>query len=253
MILAIVNHKGGSTKTTTAATLAVALADFNKRTKVLLCDLDPQASLTATFGLDNNEHPKTLYHALLERGTKITDVKTHIRDRLDLVPANRNLAAGEVLLLRDDKEGDFYLRRALTPVRKEYAYILLDCPPNLGKLTINALVAADRVIIPVTCSFLAVKALGQLLDTIEQVRARLNPSLDIMGILLTRFSRTLHAAEVERRIREIFKGQVFKTVIGHSVRFEEAPAAGKTILDYEPSHPGAVAYRAFAKEVLQHD
>lgn len=251
MIIAVVNHKGGSTKTTTAATLAVALVELDQHARVLLCDLDPQASLTATFGLDSTDHPKTIYHALLERGTGVTAARVPLRERLDLVPANRNLAAGEVLLLQED-DGDLYLRRALAPVQRHYDYILLDCPPNLGKVTINALVAAQRVIIPVTCSFLAVKALGQLFDTIDEVKARLNPSLAIMGILLTRFSRTLHAAEVEKRLRDIFKAQVFRTVISHSVRFEEAPAVGQTILDYAPSHPGALAYRAFAHEVIHY-
>ncbi len=252
-ILAVANHKGGSTKTTTTATLAVALAEQNKR--VLACDLDSQASLTATFGLESSEieqQRKTLYHALLDEDTSIGDVTVGMRERVDLVPSSRNLAAGEVLLLHDE-DGDLSLHHALASVRTVYDYILLDCPPSLGKLTINALAAADYVIIPVTCSFLTVKALGQLLDTIEQVKTKLNPLLRIMGILLTRSTHTLHAAEVEKRVRDIFTDQVFTTVIGQSVRFEEAPAAGQTILDYETSHPGAQAYRTFAKEVLRYE
>ncbi len=251
MIIAVVNHKGGSTKTTSTATLAVALAELQPHIRVLAVDCDPQASLTATFGLEAEDRPKTLYHALLEQGTGVTDVLVPVRERVDLVPANRNLAAAEVLLLNDE-QGNLALRQALASVYAQYAYIVLDCPPSLGKLTINALAAADKIIIPVTCSFLAVKALGQLLDTIEEVQRQLNPSLTIMGLLLTRLSRTLHAAEVEKRLRQIFPSQVFDTVIGHSVRFEEAPAAGQTILEYAPDHPGALAYRAFAHEVLHY-
>lgn len=247
MIIAIVNHKGGVGKTTTAASLGTALTEHGHR--VLLVDLDPQASLTVTFA-DNQPHPKTIYHGLLEEGVNLHDTIVPIRDRFALIPANRDLAAAD-LLLAQEPAGELYLRRALAPLTPAYDMILIDCPPNLAKLTINALVAADRVLIPLTCSFLSLKPLGQLLDTIEQVKARFNPSLEILGFLLTRFSRTtVHAAEVEERVREMFKAKVFATVIGQSVRFEEAPAAGQTILEYEPSHPGAVAYRALAKEVI---
>ena len=246
MIIAIVNHKGGVGKTTTAASLGAALQEHGRR--VLLVDLDPQASLTVTFA--DQAHQKTIYHALLEEGVAVKDTIVPVRERLSLIPSGRDLAAAD-LLLAQEADGDLYLRRTLAPVTKAYDVILLDCPPNLAKLTINALVAADAALIPLSSSFLSLKPLGQLLDTIEQVKARRNPSLAILGFLLTRFSRTtLHAAEVEERVREMFKAKVFTTVIGQSVRFEEAPAVGQTILEYEPSHPGALAYRAVAKEVI---
>jgi chromosome partitioning protein len=248
-IIAIVCHKGGVAKTTSAATLGVALATDEPRRRVLLADLDFQASLTTSFGVNPEERGKTIYHALLEEGTQLTDVLVPVREGLDLAPANRDLAAAESLLLQE-QDGDLYLRQALAPARDQYDYLLLDCPPNLGRLTINALVAANYVLIPVNPSFLAVKALGQLMQTITLVQERRNPSLALMGILLTRVNRTLHAAEVETRVRHIFPNHVFTTTISQSVRFEEAPAAGKTILDYDPFHPGALAYRALAKEII---
>jgi chromosome partitioning protein len=249
-VLAIACHKGGTAKTTSTATLAVALAQEGQR--VLACDLDHQAALTTTFGIQADQGQRTVYHALLQEGIGLAQVIVPVGECLDLAPSHRDLAAGEVLMQQAGDDGDLYLREALAPLRDQYDYILMDCPPNLGKLTINALVSADRVIIPVNPSFLAVRALGQLLETIELVRARRNPSLAIMGILLTRVSRTLHAAEVEARLRQMFPDQVFSTAIGQSVRFEEAPVTGKTILDYEPWHPGALAYRAVAKEILNH-
>lgn len=247
--LAISNHKGGTGKTTSCASLAVALTEFGK--KVLSIDLDPQASLSLSLGVDGNRLQKTIYNALLERGVSLKDIIVGVRKFIDLAPANRDLAAAEIILAQETG-GELLLADTLKNSKNKYDYTLIDCPPSLGRLTINALAAADWVLIPVNSSFLAIKPLGQLLETIHTVKERLNPKLQILGILLTQFnSRTLHASEVEERVRQIFKDQVFKSVITRSVRFEEAPVQGKTILEYSSAHKGATGYREFAKEVIK--
>jgi len=248
-IIAISNHKGGTGKTTTCANLGVALTEMNKR--VLAIDLDPQASLSVSLGINTNSLEKTIYNALLERGFKVENAIIKARENLDLLPSNRELAAAEVILIQETG-GELVLRKMLEKIQNSYDYILIDCPPNLGKLTINALVASDEVIIPVSCSFLDIRALGQLLETVETIKERLNPYLDICGILLTKFTtRTLHSLEVAKRVREIFKNKVFKTTICNSVRFKEAPVRGETILEYVPTHKGAMQYRSLAKEVIK--
>lgn len=247
-ILTIANHKGGTAKTTTCANLSVALTELGK--KVLAVDLDPQAGLSTSLGADVTNLEKNVYHAMLEKNTNLADVLVRVRENLDLAPAGRDLAAAEMVLVTE-ANGELALTTALRGVKDKYDFILLDCPPSLGKLTINALVAADEVIIPVQCSFLAVRPLGQLLDTISLVREKLNSNLKIGGILLTRFdSRTLHAKEVVERIREIFKDKVFNTVVSASVRFDEAPVRGESILEYAKDHKGAAAYRELTKEVI---
>lgn len=250
MIIAFSNHKGGTTKTTSCASISVALAELGK--KVLAVDLDPQGSLTITFGKDPDKLENTIYNALLDKGTSIKDAILKIKDNLDLAPANRDLAAAEILLFKE-AGSEFFLSQAIKKIKGSYDFILIDCPPSLGKLTINALTACQKVIIPLPCSFLAIKSLGQLLDTIEVIKERLNSNLEIMGILLSKIdSRTLHSKEVEERIRDIFKDKVFKTTVSQTVRFEEAPAQGQTILEYAPTHKSAEAYREITKEVLNH-
>jgi len=246
-IIAISNHKGGTGKTTTCASLGVALTELKK--KVLAIDLDPQASLSVSLGLDVSRLEKTIYNALLEKDFRVEDAIVKAREDLDLIPANRDLAAAEVILVQETG-GELILLKTLKRIRNHYDYILIDCPPSLGKLTINALVAANEVILPVSCSFLDIKSLGQLLETIETIKERLNSSLKISGILLTKFNgRTLHASEVVRRVKDIFKDQVFEIVVCDSVRFKEAPVRGETILEYASTHKGAMQYRSLAKEV----
>lgn len=249
-VIAISNHKGGTTKTTSCACLGVALTELGRR--VLALDLDPQAGLSSSLGVDIQNLKKTIYNAMLEEGISLEDILVKPREGLDLAPASRDLAAAEVILAQETG-GEAVLSEILRKTKEKYDYILIDCPPSLGKLTVNALVAADEVIIPLTCSFLAIKPLGQLLDTIETVKQRLNPNLRICGVLLAKFdSRTLHAKEIVERIRRIFKDQVFNTVVSRSVRFEEAPVRGETILEYASNHKGASQYRQFAKEVENH-
>jgi chromosome partitioning protein len=250
-VIAFSNHKGGTAKTTSCASVAASLLELGHG-PVLVVDCDPTGALSAGFNAIPPDGAKTIYHALLERGTTLKDVIRTVRPGLDLAPANRDLAAAEIILPHEPG-GDVILRKALREVEGSYAFVLLDCPPNLGKLTINALSAADGVVIPLSPAYLSLNPMGQLVDTIEHVTERLNPKLKIYGVLLTRFDRRLlHAKEVEEHLRGRFPDMVFKQVIAPSVRFEEAPAGGVTILEYQPGHPGAIAYREVTKELLEH-
>ena len=248
-IIAIANHKGGTSKTTTCASLAVAFLELGQK-PILMVDCDPTGALSTSFGVTPDEGEKTIYHALLERGTSLKKVIRRVRDGLDLAPSNRDLAGAEIILATQ-AGGELLLRKALEPIREDYAAIFLDCPPNLGKLTITALTAADGVVIPLTPAYLSLNPIGHLFETVEAVHDRLNPKLRVLGLLLTQFNRqTLHAQEVEERVRTLYPKLLFSQVIGQSVRIQEAPAGAQTILDYQPSHPASAAYRDVAKEVL---
>ena len=234
-IIAVCNNKGGTAKTTSCASLAVALLELHQR-PILMVDCDPTGALSASFRSVPGDGEKTIYHALLERGTTLKRVIRPLRNGLDLAPSNRDLAAAEIILATQ-AGGELLLKKALEPHRDDYAFILLDCPPNLGKLTVSALTAADSVLIPLTPAYLSLNPLGHLFETVEAVRDRLNPKLKVLGLLLTQFNRqTLHAQEVEERVRSLYPDLLFSQVIGHTVRIQEAPAAGQTILDYQPSH-----------------
>lgn len=256
-VICIANHKGGVGKTTTAAALAQGLSEYGKR--VLLIDWDPQASLTISMGLNPDKLERTGYDVLSstirDNGKNpISDViiKTNSAN-IDIVPANVELSQAQFDLVGAFAR-EMVLKEMLQPVRQSYDYILVDCLPSLGLLTINALSAADRVVIPLQADFLAMKGLALLLSTIIRVKDKINPSLEISGILFTMTnSRTLHSREVIDVTKRAFGGKirVFDAVIPTSVRFKEAPAAGKSILTYAPNSDGAKAYRLFTKEVMQ--
>jgi chromosome partitioning protein len=248
-IIAMCNQKGGVGKTTSTINLGAALAEYGR--KVLLLDFDPQGALSVGLGINPHELDKTVYNLLLERDV---DVHSVIRPtgvpRLDLLPANIDLSAAEVQLVSEVAR-EQVLGRSLRPILDDYDVVLIDCQPSLGLLTVNALTAAHGVVIPLECEFFALRGVALLVETIEKVRDRLNPALEIDGILATMYDpRTLHSREVVARVVEAFGDQVFHTVIGRTVKFPDASVAAEPITTYASSHAGAYAYRLLARELI---
>jgi chromosome partitioning protein len=248
-ILAMCNQKGGVGKTTSTINLGAALAECGRR--VLLVDFDPQGALSVGLGIQPHHLDHTVYNVIMDRDIGIKDVVMRTRvDDMDLLPSNIDLSAAEVQLVAEVGR-EHTLLRILRPVMNDYDYVLVDCQPSLGLLTVNALTAAAGVIIPLECEFFSLRGVALLIDTIEKVQERLNPDLAITGILATMFDpRTLHSREVMTRVVEAFGETVFDTVINRTVRFPETTVAGEPITKWSPRSVGARAYRELAREVI---
>ena len=248
-IISMVNQKGGVGKTTSTINLGAALAECGR--KVLLVDFDPQGALSAGFGTNPHELELTVYNVMMDRKVDINDVilPTDI-ENIDLLPANIDLSAAEVQLVNEVAR-EQVLASALRKVQNEYDVILIDCQPSLGLLTVNALTASHGVIIPLICEFFALRAVALLVDSIEKVQDRLNPDLEITGVLATMFdARTIHSKEVLARIIDAFGDKVFDTVIKRTVKFPDATVSAEPLLSYASNHTGAQAYRQVARELI---
>ena len=248
-IIAIINQKGGVGKSTTAINLSAALGARGKQ--VLLVDLDPQGNTTSGFGIEKGRLEQCVYNVLLE-DMSITDVIIpDVCEGVDLAPATINLAGAEVELVSQIAR-EARLKDSIGSLRGKYDYIFVDCPPSLGLLTVNALVAADKLLIPIQCEFYALEGVTKLLDSMKRVKTRLNPALDIFGILLTMYdSRTTLSKQVAAEVKNFFGRQVFETIIPRTVKLSEAPSYGMPITEYDPTCKGAQAYIELAEEVIK--
>mgnify|MGYP001652372094 FL=1 len=249
-IIAVANQKGGVGKTTTSVNLSAGLAMLGKR--VLLIDSDPQGNATSGFGINKSDLTITIYQVLIDN-LAIEKAVLHTGYEVDLLPANIELAGAEIELVaaisRENR-----LKRSVDVVRDQYDFILIDCPPSLGLLTLNALTAADTVLMPIQCEFYALEGLAQLMNTMTLVQTNLNPALEVEGVLLTMFdSRTNLSVQVAEEVRTHFGSKVYRTVIPRTVRLSEAPSYGQPVIAYDKNCKGAIVYMDLAKEVIERD
>lgn len=248
-IIAVANQKGGVGKTTTSVNLSACLAKAGK--KVLLVDVDPQGNASSGFGIDKSALTQTVYQVLIGEAN-IQDVIVKTEFNVDVVPANIELAGAEIELVTAISR-ETRLKKAIDSVRAAYDYIIIDCPPSLGLLTLNSLTAADSILMPIQCEFYALEGVSQLMNTIELVRNNLNEKLEVEGVLMTMYdSRTKLAEQVVAEVRQAFGDKVYQTMIPRNVRLSEAPSYGQPVLYYDKRSKGADAYQALAKEVIAH-
>lgn len=248
-VISIANQKGGVGKTTTTINLSAALAEKGKR--ILIIDIDPQGNTSSGFGVDKNQKENTVYELILGYSTINEAIVRNVIPNLDLIPSNVNLAGAEIELI-DKPHKEAILKNELDFIQEDYDFILIDCPPSLNVLTVNAMVASDAVLVPIQCEFYALEGLSQLIHTINLVRERLNPKLDIEGIVFTMYdSRTNLSQQVVENVREHVTQKIYNTMIPRNVRLAEAPSYGEPITVYDSKSVGAESYRALAEEFLQ--
>lgn len=248
-VIALANQKGGVGKTTSTINLSAALGIKNK--KVLLIDLDPQGNATSGVGVDKEATEYSIYDVLINE-VSINDaiVKTNCKN-LDLCPSNIQLAGAEIEMV-DIEEREFIFKKAINDIRDKYDYILIDCPPSLGLLTLNAFVAVDTILIPIQCEYYALEGLSQLIKTIKEIKKSLNKNLDLEGVLLTMFdSRTNLSVQVAEEVKKYYPDKLYKSVIPRNVRLSEAPSYGMSIFEYDKHSKGANSYLSLAKEVIK--
>ncbi|WP_042277482.1 ParA family protein [[Clostridium] dakarense] len=247
-VIAVFNQKGGVGKTTTNVNLSASMGKMGK--KILVLDLDPQGNTTSGYGVDKNSVESTIYEVMLDS----LDIREAIIgtefDNVDIVAAATELSGAEIELTTM-KDREFILKNALEPIREEYDYIFIDCPPSLGMLTINSLTAVDSVLIPIQCEYYALEGVSQLMETIKLVKSRLNPSLDIQGVVLSMFDgRANLSIQVVEEVKRYFKGSVYTTLIPRNVRLAEAPSHGKPVIYYDSKCRGTEAYMELAEEFI---
>ncbi|MCI7813338.1 MAG: AAA family ATPase [Lachnospiraceae bacterium] len=247
-VIVIANQKGGVGKTTTAINLSAALAEAGKR--VLIIDMDPQGNTTSGLGIEKNEVENTAYELLLGQCEIKQCVHESICENLFVVPSNMNLAAAEIELI-DVDEKEYILKKAVDEIREEYDFILIDCPPSLNMLTINAMCAGDTVLVPIQCEYYALEGLSQLMYTINLVKERLNPVLEIEGVVFTMYdARTNLSLQVVENVKNNLDQNIYKSIIPRNVRLAEAPSYGMPVLMYDSRSTGAESYRMLAQEVI---
>lgn len=248
-VIGIANQKGGVGKTTTAINLSACLAEKGK--KVLLIDLDPQGNATSGFGLERGKIENTVYQLLISDDLSIKDcIQKNVQENVDVLPSDVNLSGAEIELI-GIKRKEFILKKKLEPVRDDYDFVIIDCPPSLNMLTVNALTTADSVLVPIQCEYYALEGLSLLLHTISLVKKRLNASLEVEGVVFTMYdSRTNLSLQVVENVKDNLKQNVYKTIIPRNVRLAEAPSHGLPINKYDPKSTGADGYRSLAQEVI---
>lgn len=247
-IIAIANQKGGVGKTTTSINLSASLAAKGK--KVLVIDMDPQGNTTSGFGVDKNDLDETIYELILGECAIQDCIIKDVIQNVSILPSNVNLAAAEIELIGVDRK-EYILKNEVDYIRDQYDYIMIDCPPSLSMLTINAMTTADTVLVPIQCEYYALEGLSQLIHTINLVKERLNPDLDMEGVVFTMYdSRTNLSTQVVENVKQNLKQRVYDTVIPRNIRLAEAPSYGMPIQMYDPKSAGAEAYMALADEVI---
>ena len=247
-VIAITNQKGGVGKTTTAINLSAALAELGM--KVLALDIDPQGNMSSGLGVDKNETENNVYRMISGECSVENCICKDVQKNLDVIPSNIDLSAAEIELI-DVEDKEYIVKKYIDKVKEQYDFVIIDCPPSLSMLTINAMTTADSVLVPIQCEYYALEGLSQLTYTIELVKERLNPNLEVEGIVFTMYdARTNLSLQVVENVRENLHQKIYKTIIPRNIRLAEAPSYGMPINQYDPKSSGAISYRNLAKEVI---